>query len=150
MATYSFLDVHASIAGPGGSFQLGSGAGAAEEGITIADAEDRNTRTMGADGSGMHSLHAGKPGDITIRLLKASPVNAQLEALFNTQSQSSSLWGQNVITLNDIARGDVTTAQQVAFVKRPDLVYAKVGNTNEWTFAAIKVDRVLGTGAPQA
>jgi hypothetical protein len=36
MATYSLpQDVHASITGPGGSFQLGSGAGAAEEGISF-------------------------------------------------------------------------------------------------------------------
>lgn len=144
MGTYSFLDVQASIVGPGGSFQIGSGAGAAEEGITIADAEDRNTMMVGADGQGMHSLHAGKSGNISIRLLKTSPVNAQLEALFNMQSQSSATWGQNVITVSDSARGDFIVCRQAAFVKRPDIVYAKDGNTNEWTFAAIKIDRVLG------
>ena len=32
MATYSFLDVAATITGVGGSFSLGSGAGAAAEG----------------------------------------------------------------------------------------------------------------------
>lgn len=150
MSTYSFLDVQASITGPGGSFQIGSGAGAAEEGITVADTEDRNTMTIGADGEGMHSLHAGKSGSVTVRLLKTSPVNAQLEALFNSQSQSSAAWGQNVITINDIARGDVITCRQVAFTKRPDLVYAKAGNANEWTFSAIKIDRVLGSGSPEA
>ncbi len=150
MATYSFLDVHAAIAGPGGSFQMGSGAGAAEEGISVADTEDRNTMLIGADGQGMHSLHAGKSGNVTVRLLKTSPVNAQLEALFNLQSQSSAAWGQNVITINDTARGDVITCRQVAFTKRPDLVYAKAGNVNEWSFQAIKIDRVLGRGSPEA
>ena len=150
MATYSFLDVNASIAGPGGSFQIGSGAGAAEEGITVADTEDRNTMTIGADGEGMHSLHAGKSGNVAVRLLKTSPVNAQLEALFNLQAQSSASWGQNVITINDVARGDVITCRGVAFTKRPDIVYAKQGNTNEWMFQAIKIDRVLGTGSPEA
>lgn len=147
MATYSFLDVHASITGPGGSFQLGSSSGVAEEGITISDTEDRSTMTIGADGSGMHSLHAGKSGQVAIRLLKTSPLNAQLEALFNAQAASSASWGQNTITINDIARGDVITCREVAFMKRPDIVYSKDGNTNEWTFAAIKIDRVLGGGA---
>ena len=35
MSTYSFLDVQATIVGPGGAFSLGSGAGVAEEGISI-------------------------------------------------------------------------------------------------------------------
>ena len=49
MATYSFLNVAASITGPGGSFQMGSGAGSAEEGIEITHS-DKNVQTIGADG----------------------------------------------------------------------------------------------------
>ncbi|MBU9403923.1 DUF3277 family protein, partial [Burkholderia multivorans] len=62
MATYSFQDVTATIVGPGGAFSLGYGSANAEEGITIAQAGDKNTMTVGADGEVMHSLHADKSG----------------------------------------------------------------------------------------
>ncbi|HHD9887370.1 TPA: phage protein [Yersinia enterocolitica] len=65
MSTYSFMDVTASITGVGGSFDLGYGAAVAEEGITTSMIENKNTMTIGADGEGMHSLHAGKGGTVT-------------------------------------------------------------------------------------
>lgn len=148
MSTYSFLDVHASITGPGGSFQLGSGAGAAEEGISFEMKEEKNTQTIGADGTGMNSLHAGNAGKVTVRLLKTSPVNAQLSQLYNQQRQSSALWGQNVFSLNDSARGDVVAATGCAFMKHPNLQYAKDGNVIEWEFEAITLDILLGSGSP--
>jgi hypothetical protein len=146
MGTYSFLDVHATIAGPGGSFQLGSGAGNAEEGITTAASEDKGAMAVGADGQVMHSLHAGKPAKYTVRLLKTSPVNAQLSQLYHAQAQSSATWGQNVITINDVARGDVIVGRQAAFVKHPDLTWAKDGNTVEWEFNVGVHDPLLGSG----
>lgn len=148
MTTYSFLDVSASIAGPGGSFQLGSGAGAAEEGITFAMAEDKNDMKTGADGQVMHSLRAGKAGTVTIRLLKTSPVNAQLSQMYALQTTSSALHGQNVLTVNDSQRGDLGSARQAAFKKLPDLTWAKDGNTVEWAFDAGSIDLLLGSGSP--
>jgi hypothetical protein len=59
--------------------------------------EAKNTMTIGADGEVMHSLHAGKSGTITVTLLKTSPVNKKLSLMYNAQSQSSALWGNNVI-----------------------------------------------------
>lgn len=150
MSTYSFLDVVASISGPGGNFQLGSGAGAADEGITTSFNDAKNTMTPGADGQVMHSLHAAKTGKYTIRLLKTSSVNAQLSQLYASQSQSSSFWGQNTITINDTARGDVITGRQCAFAKHPDVVYAKDGNFNEWEFDVGQHDPLLGTGSAVA
>ncbi|MDR1495640.1 MAG: DUF3277 family protein, partial [Clostridiales Family XIII bacterium] len=41
VSVYSFLDIMASISGPGGSFSL-NGEGNAEEGITIARANPKN------------------------------------------------------------------------------------------------------------
>lgn len=148
MGSYSFLDCAASIAGPGGAFQLGSGSGNTEEGITTAMVEDKNTMTIGADGSVMHSLHGGKGGTVTVRLLKTSPVNAQLSEMYNFQAKSSASWGQNTITIRDIARGDTITCQLCAFKKHPDVTYAKDGGTNEWTFDAGIIDHQLGTGTP--
>ncbi len=61
MGVYSFANVAAAIVGPGGSITLGNGAGPSEEGITISYTEDKNTMTIGADGSGMHSCMRGSP-----------------------------------------------------------------------------------------
>lgn len=145
MATYSFMDVQASLVGPGGQINLGYGASVAEEGITIAMADDKNQMIVGADGEGMNSLRAAKHGSLTVRLLQTSPINKQLMALYDAQSLSASLWGQNVITVTNPKTGDMTAARQCAFKKKPDITYAQDGQTYEWTFDAVKIDTILGT-----
>lgn len=145
MATYSFQDVTASIVGPGGAFQLGYGEATAEEGIEIARAGDKNTMTVGSDGEGMHSLHADKSGQITLRYLKTAPINAKLMALYSAQSLDSRLWGKNLIEIRQTAAGDVTAGRSCAFKKAPNLKYAKDGDIVEWVFDAIKIDGLLGT-----
>ena len=145
MSTYSFLDVSASIVGPGGAFDLGYGAANAEEGITVAMVEAKNTMTIGADGEVMHSLHAGKGGTITVTLLKTSPTNAKLSALYAAQSLSSATWGNNIIVMRNSASNDVCSARSVAFQKVPDWQNAKDGGTVAWVFDAGKVDQLLGT-----
>lgn len=145
MATYSFLDVNATLVGAGAVIDLGSGSANAEEGISIVAANDKNTMTIGADGEGMHSLHADKSGQVTVRLLKTSPKNSQLMALYDAQSLSSSLWGQNLITITNSSSGDTTVARYCAFKKRPDLNYRKDGDIVEWVFDSVKIDGILGT-----
>lgn len=142
--TYSFLDVLASIQGPGGFANLGSGAAAAEEGITIEAVEDKNVMTIGADGLGQHSLVASNAAKVTIRLLKTAPANNILMLMYNTQTASSSLHGQNVITISDSSRGDLTLLRQCAFNKKPTITYAKEGGTMEWGFDAVVSNTVLG------
>lgn len=144
MATYSFMDITASMTGPTGSVDLGYGSANSEEGITVTMTESKNTMTIGADGEVMHSLHAGKSGTMTVTLLKTSPVNKKLSLMYNAQSQSSALWGNNVIVLRNHASGDITTARSVAFQKQPDHADAKVGNTKSWVFDCGKIDQVLG------
>lgn len=146
MGVYSFLNVNATIAGPGGAANLAAGAQAAEEGITIESSEDKNVMTIGADGAGQHSLVASDACTLTVRLLKTSPINAILMAMYDLQSASSALWGQNVFTIVDSARNDYTVIQSAAFKKRPVLTYAKEGGMNEWTFDGIKVNTILGAG----
>jgi hypothetical protein len=148
MATYSFEDVVASISGPGGVIPLGNGAGNADEGITVAMSEDKNTMVTGADGSVMHSLHASQSGRVTVRLLKTSPTNALLSAMYNFQTQSSANHGQNTMLISNPQRGDVISCQQVAFAKQPDLAYAKEGNVQEWEFDAGYIHEILGIGSP--
>lgn len=147
MSTYSFLDVQATLVGPTGIVQLGYGAAVADEGISIEAAGDKNTMIIGADGEGMHSLHADKSGTVTVRLLKTSPTNAKLMVMYDAQTLSSALHGQNLITVTNPVSGDVTTARSCAFKKRPNLAYKKDGDIVEWQFDAIKIDTILGTYA---
>jgi len=147
MSAYSFLNVQASLVGPGITAQIGSSAGSAKEGISTAFDEDKVTVTTGADGSIMTSLRASMTGRIHIRLLKTSPINATLSQAFNFQRVSAANTGQNTIRVVDKARGDVVTGRQMAFVKHPDNVWAEEGNTLEWVFQGI-VNEVLGAGIP--
>lgn len=149
MSTYSFINVAATITGPGGAFSLGYGSGNAEEGISVAMVDDKDAMVVGADGSIMHSLRASNAGRITVRLLKTSPVNAQLNALYNFQRLNPASWGQNVLTVSDTARGDVVNGNAMAFVKQSDLGYAKDGNMNEWMFQGYVLE-LLGIGTPSA
>lgn len=145
MNTYSFLNFQCAITGPGGSINLGNGSGSAEEGITFSPSGEISTMQMGADGSGQHSLHADKSGKVTVRLLKTSPTNQALMAMYNSQTASAASHGQNTISGTDTIRGDNITCSQVAFSKAPDLSYGKEAGFADWEFAAIKIDRFLGS-----
>ncbi len=149
MGTYSFQDVNGAITGPGGSINIGAGAGAAEEGILIEPVEDKNIMTIGADGQGMHSLVAGDAATVTVTLLKTSPVNALLMTMYNYQKASSVTWGKNTIVISDLGRGDLENLTQVAFKGKPPNAYAKEGGTNAWVFDAIVGSTVLGIGTPE-
>lgn len=146
--TYSFLDVAAAIKGPNGSFSLGNGAGVAEEGITITMVDAKNTMVIGADGQGMHSLHAGKGGTITVRLLKTSPTNALLQDMYSLDTASSATHGRNTIVVRDPSRGDVVSCKGCAFQRFPDTTYAKDAAIVEWVWDSAEVDQLLGTGTP--
>lgn len=147
MSTYSFLEVNASLVGPGGTINLGSGSGASEEGITIEPTEDINNMAIGADGSVMHSLHANKSGVVTVRLLKTSPVNEKLSQMYAFQTALPANHGQNTIVVTNARTGDVITCQLVAFKKAPNLTFAKDGGVNDWAFDAGIIDRALGGNA---
>ncbi|EAX1601614.1 DUF3277 family protein [Salmonella enterica] len=144
MATYSFMDVTASLSGPTGVIDLGQGSANSEEGITQTMGGNKNTMTIGADGEVMHSLHADKSGTITVTLLKTSPVNKKLSLAYNAQSQSSATWGNNVIVIRNTASGDISTARSCVFQKQPDFNNAKEGGTVAWVFDCGKIDQLLG------
>lgn len=143
--TYSFKDVSANLAGPTGTADLGYGAAIADEGITVDMTGDKNTMHIGADGTPMHSLHADKSGTVTIHTLKTSPTNAILQAMYDAQQLSSTLWGQNTIVVRQNESGDITTAQFCAFKKKPNLKYGKDADVMDWVFDAGTIDTVLGT-----
>lgn len=147
MAAYSFLDFNGAITGPGGSFQLANGSGADEGGFDIEMNADKDVMKVGADGAVIHNLNADKSGTITVRLLKTSPVNQQLMTMYNLQSLSSVAWAQNVITFGNAITGESHTGRGCAFKKKPKLVFAKEGASNEWVFNASFVDSVIGNYA---
>ena len=142
---YSFLDVQATISGPGGSFDLAS-AGVSDEAFRVRMDGPKNTKTMGAGGAGMHSLHASKAGVIEISLLKTGIGNAQLNQLYNFQQTSAANWGQNTLTIINPVSGDSVTAIFGAFDKQSDLGYSTEGGLNVWPLSFIEIDEVLGNG----
>lgn len=143
-ATYSFLNTNCAIVGPGGSINLGAGSANAKEGIKIEAINPIDSMLIGADGEGMHSLHADKSGKVTVNLLKTSPVNQKLSLMYAFQTSSAANHGRNTITLANSVTQDVITCQGVAFEKAPELTYAEEGGINTWTFNAVKIDRSLG------
>ena len=143
---YSFEDVQATIAGPGGTIALGAGSGNAKEGISVEFLDDKDAMLIGADGSGVHSLRPSKAGRIMVRLLKTSPVNAQLSTMYRYQSASSLFWGQNAFTVTNPVTGDDYQCTEVAFQKHPSVTWAEDANFNEWGFNAIQIDPILGVG----
>ena len=149
MWTYSFKDVTAVYAGPGGTFQLGDGSGASEEGLTIDFIDDKGAMTIGAGGEVMHSLHAGKAATLTVRLLKTSPTNFLLSRAYNIETASSALFGVGTLVIRNPVTGDIITCRQVGFKKQPPITYAKDGGSNEWVFNCGLVDQILGIGAPE-
>lgn len=148
MASYSFKDVGASIAGPGGSINLGMGAGVAEEGISFERTEDHNTMAAGSDGEVQHSLHVADSGTVRVRLLKVSPINGQLLNMYKAQRQTGALWGRNTLSLRDFVRGDKVVTTEVAFTGPPTMVFGKVAPMNEWIFHAGHIDPTLDAGVP--
>lgn len=143
MNTYSFKNISCMMVGPGIVANLAAGAGAAEEGISIKPSGDKNKMDVGADGEGQHSLIADDSGNLVIRILKTSPVNGLLMAAYDLQSSSSKLWGINIITIVDTARGDGHVCQQVAFKKKPEIDYQKEARFIEWELDSIKISSVL-------
>ena len=126
--SYSFLDVQASIYGPGGNVSLaGDEAGVEQGGITVTPAGERSKMTVGADGSVMHSLLGDKSGTVSVKLLKTSSVNAALQIMYNLQTTTGAQHGMNC-----------------AFAKQPAITYGTDAGAVEWTFNAGSISFLLG------
>jgi hypothetical protein len=145
--TYSFLDVVVGYSGPAGSFDFSEG-GISEEGVTVDFDEDKVSKTNGADGSWMYSLHAGMPGSIAIRLFKTSPLNAVMSRIFNFDTRSSANTGKGVITVRNPVSGDTFQAVGCALRRMPANANAKDGGMNEWVFMAGFIGGHLGDWEP--
>src|ERR1039458_10278722 len=102
LRTYAFQNIVAAIAGAGGGFPLGYGSGNADGGITCEYMEEKGIGTVGADGAIMPTLRASKLGKLSVNLLKTSPTNGMLSALYAAQSINPSFWATNTITVQDV------------------------------------------------
>lgn len=71
-------------------------------------------------------------------------MNKKLSLMYNAQTLSSTLWGNNVIVVRNTASGDLVTARGCAFQKVPDFSNPKVAGTVAWVFDCIKIDELLG------
>lgn len=145
LGTYSFLDVVATMTGPGVQVNLGAGAAAAEEGISTEMIEETDTMRGGADGAQMHSLHGSKAARVMVRYLKTSPTNSILDAAYRYQRQSGLLWGKNVLVVANPVTGDKYVYTQVAFTKHPNNGWDKEGPVIEWEFNCGVMEPLIGS-----
>ena len=83
-------------------------------------------------------------GTVTIRLMRTSPQNAQLQLMYNAQTLSSSLHGNNVITIRDKGNSEICVCRGCAFQKVADRNYGEEAGIQEWVFDCIKIDYVTG------
>lgn len=144
LAVYSFTDVAGSINGPGGQIPFGMGYGLAEEGITFEQIEAKNKMMTGVEGNALHSMIANDAAKCTIHVLKTSPLNASLNAMYEVQKANPGSWGTNVITTANPITGDQYTGSQGAFKQRPANSYAKDPNQIAWEFDIGTLYVVLG------
>ena len=147
---YSFNDVTATLVNGvlGTSMILGSGAGISEEGIEVDFNKDKVTLVTGADGTPQHSMHSANDGTVTIRVLKTSPTNYQLNQLYNAEIAQSSNIGSDTITVSNLQTGDNIVCQSCSFRRHPRNLNAVDGGMNEWVFNAGIVVMHLGNGNP--
>lgn len=148
MSTYSFVDVYATLNDPisGASIQIGSSAGVTEEGIVVEQVDNVGVMHIGADATPMQVLQATRGARMTVNLLKTSPINSMLMALVEAQRVSGATWGQNVISITNIATLDEVFGQEVAFEKIPTNTYDKAGKMFAWTFLVGNATQLLGAG----
>jgi hypothetical protein len=109
--------------------------------------EETGSMKIGADGSAMHALHASRAGRAIVRLLKTSPVNAQLDQMYRFQRTSSLFWGKNTIVVTNPVTGDNYTLAQVGFVKSPNNTWDKEGPMLEWEFNVGVILPIIGNVA---
>lgn len=145
MNAYAFQDVTCNMTSPVGTVDLGYGSGSADEGITLNPNGDKNTMTVGADGTAMHSLHSDQSAVVTVRLLQTSSRNQILMAMYNASQVSSLAWGQIGFIVRQHIGGDAHTAIRCAFKKKPDIKYGKDGAIFEWPFDCARLTSVLGS-----
>lgn len=144
---YYFPDFDATWVGPEGTFDF-SQQGVANEGITVAFAEDAANPVMGAAGDGMYNLRAARHGTVTVHSLKVSTLNAIMSRIFATSTADSAAYGQGVLTLRNAKTGDLFVCTDCGLRKFPDNGNGVEGAGNEWVINSLRITPSLGDGTP--
>lgn len=136
MASYSILDVHATIIGPGGIINLGQGSGLAQDGITVNQSEPTNTMQVGLDGAVCHNKSESSAGTISFTFLGVSKAREKLLRMYNFQVRipGSSLHGQNRISIVNNTTGETIVADECAFQNITATGYKKEIDNSTWVF----------------
>ena len=79
-----------------------------------------------------------------------SPINNQLQTLYNTQTATAASHGQNVIIVRDSTRGDVETLLNCAFTSSPSSNFRTEAGTIQWVWDVGFRTTVRGTGTAAA
>lgn len=136
MPSYSPLDVHATIVGPGGVINLGIGSGLAKDGISYSKAEATNVMEVGLDGSVCHNKSESTAGTITFTFLGISDANLLIQALYNFQEKlpGSVNHGKNTITLHLSSTGKTIIGTECAFQNESSGGFKDQIENTTWTF----------------
>ena len=145
MANYttSFLAVDLTYSSPlSGQFNLGAGAGNAEEGIVIEPVMPRAETTWGADGGFIHAIKAARGAKITLSYLQNGSVLVRLNNVLLAELASPTLAGNGVITLRDRANGLNLSMLGVVFSEEPTTTYNNGATILQYVLMAGKISTI--------
>jgi hypothetical protein len=131
IGVYSVSALTVTLSSPLGSIDIFSGL-SKSDGLSIAFASDSATLTEGLNGSTVHNINIAENGTITANILYDSPVNSQLDDLYQAKG---------IIHPRDcvlIARDGLTkrtyTCTGLSIQKLPEIKYGAEVGVLAWTF----------------
>ncbi len=102
---------------------------------------DNQSLVIGADGDGCFVKNNDKSGEVTLTLLRSSPSNDILSALYKVQELTPV--PQPLFAKDGLGTSIVSSAK--ALIKKiPDLTFSKEMNTAEWVFVVADLDIFVG------
>lgn len=103
--------------------------------------EDSQILIVGADGDGCFVKSNNKSGEVTLTLLRSSPSNDILSALYKVQE---SLPVPQPLFAKDGLGTSLISSAKALIKKIPDLTFSKEMNTAEWVFIVHDLDIFVG------
>ena len=107
-----------------------------DDAIVAANASDRGSRVVGADGSSVLSISVDKSATITLRLQHTSPTHRLLRQKERQQQAMGALFGGFTFTVIDKVSGEGGTANDVFIQTAPGDSKGKAATSREWVLSA--------------
>lgn len=139
MRRYSFVDTILSV---NGVEIVGWDEG--DDVIQMKRRNDAASDKVGAAGDMLVALSADKSGEITFKLLQASPSNAFLFDVAGRQEGGNLLFVPLYIRFFDTYRQDIGVGSGGYVKKLPDFVRGQNSNTSEWVVVVERLDLLAG------